>query len=119
MRRLFLLFCFFALVIVTSASSPQDQTLPTKIEIPQPADAYDAWDKTATLVQNLAWPLMLLRALYLFRPSIGKVGNAEYAVIDLGSGTEWISPRLFVFDLCADAPEDEIDPGDCLPRRCG
>lgn len=72
------------------AVSPQDQSLPTKIEITQHSDPHDAWDKGTTAVQNLAWPLMVLFTLYLFRPSIARIveqfgkSGGEISIAGLG-----------------------------------
>jgi hypothetical protein len=74
LRAFCLILSLLLLASLTNASlAPQDQSIPTKIEVTQHSDPHDAWDKGITLVQNLAWPLMILIVLYLFRPSIGKV----------------------------------------------
>ena len=91
MRAFCLILSLSLLASLTSASvAPQDQSLPTKIEVTQHSDAHDTWEKGIALVQNLAWPLMILIALYLFRPSIGKVveqlgkSGGEISIAGLG-----------------------------------
>ena len=68
-----LLFLLILGGITDSAAQAQSQSIPTKIEITQHTDPQDAWNKGTAVVQNLAWPLMVLFTLYLFRPSIGRI----------------------------------------------
>ena len=88
-------FCliFFLLLLASLASAsvaPQDQPIATKIEVTQHSDPHDAWGKGIGLFQNLAWPLMILIVLYLFRPSISKVveqlgkSGGEISIAGLG-----------------------------------
>jgi len=91
MRAFGLILSLLLLASFASASvPPQDQPIPTKIDVTQHSDPHDAWDRGITLAQNVIWPLMILIVLYLFRPSIGKVveqlgkSGGEVSIAGLG-----------------------------------
>jgi hypothetical protein len=71
MRVVSLLLLLMLLAPAAGANSPpQDESVPTRIDITQHGEPHDAWDKVISLAQNLAWPLTVMIALYLFRGSI-------------------------------------------------